>query len=471
MIYGDEIKRINDTYDGYITNINNKYDALKAEIESKEITEEYTIEIQRQELQENENKRNTELADNEAERQEALKNYDQEYVNKVNDIINSKGGVDFGLIMDRIEDVDFTAPEPLDVDITTMESVMASLPATVNNTKYIFLTFDNKYLALEKMSEEEHAKYLTVYEGIEARYDELEQAINSKYDSLIDELMNSGDETITEQIEQLEQERTAELEANEASKYAEIEPVNDEYITIMLSIAKKLTALKSDKETGFNGDVHIMGKLHVDTDINIEGKINNISPDDIVTRDILSAVEANKADKEHTHNINDIEGYFPGGYDDTEIRDKQENLTSMLDNVSIQVSGIQPQIDNKADKDHQHEFQEIIGSNAIFELIDSKAYKDHKHVLTDISDYHEPPVYDDTEIRSIINEKSDKEHTHNINDIQGYEPYNDSELRTMIATVEDGKADKEHTHDVSDILGNNFKVKAYQEEVSGFIIW
>ena len=43
MIYGDEIKRINDTYDGYITTINNKYDALKAEIESKEITEEYTI--------------------------------------------------------------------------------------------------------------------------------------------------------------------------------------------------------------------------------------------------------------------------------------------------------------------------------------------------------------------------------------------------------------------------------------------
>ena len=51
----------------------------------------------------------------------------------------------------------------------------------------------------------------------------------------------------------------------------------------MTTIGIALTALKTDNETGFSGDVHVNGKLHVDEDVNLEGKLNNIAISDILT--------------------------------------------------------------------------------------------------------------------------------------------------------------------------------------------
>ena len=121
----------------------NKYDALKAEIENKEITETYTEEMKEQELKDNEEARNNEL-----------KQYDIDYKNA----------------MDSIQNI--------------AEKLADGTLLTINNTKYIYLTFDNKYLAIKQLEEEEYVKYSQEFDAIGPKYDTLAANINNKYDKI-----------------------------------------------------------------------------------------------------------------------------------------------------------------------------------------------------------------------------------------------------------------------------------------------
>ena len=280
MTYSDKYNEIVDMYNGYANDINTQYDNNKNDIQNKPITEDYTIEDQQRELSENEINRKNALNDNEIAKQNALTKYDTDYKEYMEAVKNSKSSIDYDYIMKVIEDIDFESPEPLDVDMVNTEKIMTALPATVNNTKYIYLTFDNKYLALNDLAGSEHKKYSDAYDEIESRY-----------------IDNPDD----------------------PQKEVEIKALNSTYILTITEIAQALTELKTDKETGFSGDVHIDGKLHVDTDINLEGKINNVSIDDILTKEdktqLINEID-NKSDKTHTHTLNEITDYKP--YDDTE---------------------------------------------------------------------------------------------------------------------------------------------------------
>ena len=319
------------TYKEGYDRINNKYDGLKAEIEAKEITEEYTQEMKDEELQANEDERKAEL-----------ELYDQKRKEEMDNMQKSNMKIDYDYIMTKIENVDFPAPDPLEVDCTETERFMEALPYTVENTKYIYLTFDNKYNALDNMSKSEHAKYTEAYDAIADKYNNIADEINNNYAERGAEIeAREITEEYTQDMKDAEllfneEQRLAAISDNDALKEEEIKPLNEEYIYTMSKIAIAFTELKSDKETGFIGDVHIHGKLHVDTDINLEGELNNVPIEDYITKTDMepittelnglindnttniTALDNNKADKEHTHKLADITDYEQ--FDDTELK-------------------------------------------------------------------------------------------------------------------------------------------------------
>ena len=73
-----------------------------------------------------------------------------------------------------------------------------------------------------------------------------------------------------------EEARAEALAENETAKNNEITPLNETYLSTITTIGIALTNLKTDKETGFMGDVHVNGDLHVDHNVNLEGNLNNI---------------------------------------------------------------------------------------------------------------------------------------------------------------------------------------------------
>ena len=251
--------------------INNKYDKLKEEIEAKEITDEYTEEDKEQELLDNETLRNSEI-----------KKTEDDYQNMLNNLKNNKATVNFDYINTVLENLDFKAPEPIVVDNKNLETVMGQVPGTIENTKYIYLTIDNKYIALKELSDSEYDKYIASYNITVNTYSNNANDINNRYDDLkavIESKEITEDYTEVDKDQELldnETTRQQELTNNEDDKKATIKPLNEEYLNTMTKIGVAMTQLKTDKETGFNGDVHINGKLHVDEDINLEGKINNI---------------------------------------------------------------------------------------------------------------------------------------------------------------------------------------------------
>ena len=330
MTYKDGYDKIITKYANYATNINNQYDRMKAEIEDKEITDEYTEEMKQDELSINESNRNEALEDNEDAKKAELDKYDADYRSNMDNIQNAKSTIDYDYINTTIENLDFEAPEPLVADgIDDVEKYMDKMPYTVNNTKYIYLTADNKYKAISQLEEEEYNKYSAEYDAIESKYNGYIIDINNEYNSLKTVIENKPitDEYTSEmkqqELTQNESNRQKALEDNESAKTTELDEFDEMYIDIMAPIAAALTEIKNRHETGFSGDVHINGKLHVDTDLNIEGKLNNIAIEDLLQKNDLDSVLVNKANKEHTHYIGDIIGYSPdssGNYDDTDLR-------------------------------------------------------------------------------------------------------------------------------------------------------
>ena len=466
--------------------INDKYDKLKAEIEAKELNEPYTQEDKDNEIAAIEAKeltdtytqedKDNELAivnakvitkgytqadkDKELENNETLRNNEltkaeQDYTNMTDALKNNKASIDFSYINTVLENLDFPAPDAYEPDKYDYNAVMTQLANTEEHTKYIYLTFDNKYKALDELSETEYNKYIDVYEYVVGKYDRLKAAIEAK--EIVDEYTQEDKDNEIAAIEAKEltdtytqedknnelavvnakelidlytqedkdneiatieakeltdtytqedkdnelsivnakevvelytqADKDKELEDNETARNNELKPINADYINIITQIGIAMTALKTDRETGISGDVHINGKLHVDEDVNLEGKLNNISVSDILTQEHLTTINTtlnNKADSSHKHKLEDIEDYTtPTAYDDTELR-------------------------------------ELINTNTT--NISNKADSNHKHKLEDIEDYK---AYDDTEIKTNIssinttlNNKADSSHKHKLEDIE-----------------------------------------------------
>ena len=509
MTYKDGYDKIVQQYANYANNINNQYDELKAEIEDKEITDEYTEEMKQDELSLNESNRKEALEDNEDAKKAELDKYDADYKANMDKIQNAKSSIDYDYINTTLENIDFKVPEPTVEDSgEVVEKYMEKLPIIVNNTKYIYLTIESKFEALKQMEEDEYNKYSTEYDAIEAKYNGYIGDINDEYDSMKTVI---EDKPITEEYtEEMKQEeltlnesnRQQALIDNQTSKTNEQDALNEVYIETMSKIAIALTEIKYEHETGFSGDVHINGKLHVDKDLNIEGKLNNISIEDLLQKNDLDSILVNKANKEHTHDISDITDYKP--YNDTELRNliktkptiyiyqTFEDAKANWYNISpyslvIIKEGPEPYMNtlivrgasehrsmilgmSKVEKDYiwvkfqgddatpwlkESPWRKIPVLNTSNNLICNnvkadnetrlKALENHKHTIEDITGY-EP--YDDTELRELIDTKSNNEHTHYINDITGYEPYDDTEIKNMIID----KADIEHEHVLADIM-------------------
>ena len=353
--------------------INTKYDNLKTEIEAKEITQDYTKEMKEQELMENETLRSNEL-----------KAAEEEYQDMLNNLKNNKATINYEYINPILENLDFTAPEPITVDNDNLQSVMNQVPGTIENTKYIYLTLDNKYIALNELSDSEYDKYMASYNMICESFNNNIVGINKTYYDLKTEIeAKEITEIYTEEMknQELLDNETAKQQAltsNETNKKNSIKPLNEEYLNTMTKIGVAMTQLKTDKETGFSGDVHINGKLHVDEDINLEGKINNISVDEFLTQSDLT----NKADTNHLHTLSDITDYTaPTPYNDSELRTL----------INSSVSDINTTLTQKADLEHNH---------FIDEIIDYEPYNDSalKKALSD----------SETELRALIDQMEKK---------------------------------------------------------------
>ena len=409
MTYSDKYNEIVDMYNGYANDINTQYDNNKNDIQNKPITEDYTIEDQQRELSENEINRKNALNDNETAKQNALTKYDTDYKEYMEAVKNSKSSIDYDYIMKVIEDIDFESPEPLDVDMVNTEKIMTALPATVNNTKYIYLTFDNKYLALNDLAGSEHKKYSDAYDEIESRY-----------------IDNPDD----------------------PQKEVEIKDLNSKYILTITEIAKALTELKTDKETGFSGDVHIDGKLHVDTDINLEGKINNVSIDDILTKEDKTQL-INEIDTKSSVIKFDTMEDMMSGWDS--IPDKSIVLTGQgadqwTASFTFKHSAYRSLSFTIPKVEVDYLWTRFQGDNTPW----SKPSSWRKIPLLNTSNNlvcNNVKANNETRLQALEKNKSDKTHTHTINEITDYEPYDDSRLWDMIDT----KADREHFHSLREI--------------------
>ena len=346
--------------------IDAKYDKLKAEIEAKKLTEGYTQEDKDNEIAEIEAKeitdeytqedkdndiavvkakplitaytqadKDNEIANNEAMREAELKKVDEDFESQLNSMLKGSTGFSNDYISTVIENLDFSTPDPVEIDNDTIEKMMYSLAQIADNCKYVYLTMPTKYNALNELSETEYNKYASSYDAITAKYDKLKAEIEAKelitpytQDDKNNEIAEIEAKEITDEYTQedkdndiaaieakeliegyTQDDKDNEIANNEAVRDDEIKILNDDYMNTMTTIAVAITALKTDKETGFNGDVHVNGKLHVDEDVNLEGKLNNIAINDILTQEHLTAINtslANKADSSHTHKISDI---------------------------------------------------------------------------------------------------------------------------------------------------------------------
>ena len=280
--YQDQVNEINNRYQTQINEINTRYNNLKAQIQAKEITEEYTAEDKQNELNENEEKRSDELLN-----VETRKNYEIGQLN-INYISQhqSNEDIDFTALNSIIENIDFDTPASVEFEqaqLQNMEFAMSNLPTTIENTQYIYLTVGSKGRALNQLAANEYNTYSTAFDEITNRYNNLASQINATYDGykntiqakeITEEYTN---EDKTQELATNEANRTQALADNETNKISETEPLNNNYVKTIGEILMAIKALGQEKETGFMGNVHINGKLHVDTDIFLEGKLNNIA--------------------------------------------------------------------------------------------------------------------------------------------------------------------------------------------------
>ena len=345
--YQDQVNAINSRYQTTINEINTRYNNLRATIQAKEITAEYTAEDKEAELAENEENRSNELENVESQKNYEIGQLNITYINQH----QANEEIDFNALNSIIENIDFDTPEEITISqeqLQNMEDAMENLPTTIENTRYIYLTVGSKGKALQQLALSEYNTYSAAYDEIATRYNNLASQINATYDgykTTIEAKEITEQYTAEDKAQELatnEANRTQALAANETSKTTETEPLNTNYAEAVGEILTAIGALGEEKETGFMGNVHINGKLHVNTDIFLEGKLNNIPIENLLTQSNLTpliTVINTKADVSHTHTLSDITNYT--AFDNT--------------NNETRLTALENSITTKAEINHNHD--------------------------------------------------------------------------------------------------------------------
>ena len=161
-----------------------------AEIEAKEITEEYTQEDKEKEIAAinakqlitpyTQEDKDNELKANEAAREAELKKIDDDFDALLKNMFKETKGFNNDYVNTIIENLDFTVPDPIEIDNDTIESTMYTLSQIADNAKFIYLTGPTKYNALNELSETEYSKYASAYDAIVNKYDKLKAEIEAK---------------------------------------------------------------------------------------------------------------------------------------------------------------------------------------------------------------------------------------------------------------------------------------------------
>lgn len=150
----------------------------------------------------------------------------------------------------------------------------------------------------------------------------------------------------------------------------------------------------------------------------------------------------NKADKKHTHAINDVDG----------LKNTLDNHEKIFNSNIGSISNLSDKLQYKASADSVADLEK---------KVDGKASKSHTHSISDISNLQttlngKASTSDVSNLKSSIDSKASKSHTHSISDV-----YN-------LQSTLNGKASTSHSHSISDISNLQYTLnnKASSSELS-----
>jgi hypothetical protein len=149
----------------------------------------------------------------------------------------------------------------------------------------------------------------------------------------------------------------------------------------------------------------------------------------------LKSQVAAKADKAHTHKVEDVGGLVAtlGGKADAEH-------THVIDDVA----GLRCALDEKANVVHEHAVEDVDGLSV---ALDAKANAEHTHEISDVEG-----------LGGALGAKADAAHTHGMGDVQG--------LSAAIDSLGESKADKVHTHEISDVTWLEDTLESKQDKIA-----
>lgn len=177
------------------------------------------------------------------------------------------------------------------------------------------------------------------------------------------------------------------------------------------------------------------------TEISITKKIanaNSNSISDIATTLDNKASKAdlnNKADKKHTHAINEVDG----------LRNTLDNHEKIFNSNIGSISNLSDKLQYKASTDSVAELEKKVNGKADKTDLSKKSDVGHTHSISDVSN-----------LQTTLNGKASKSHTHSISDV--------SNLQSTL----NGKASTNHSHSISDISNLQYTLnnKASSSELS-----
>ena len=302
---------------------------------------------------------------------------------------------------------------------------------------------------LEKYANKVHTHELTDINSIQDEFNKKANLDDVYNKEEINELLKNVD-TSGNNGEHSHDEFLKKDEAN--NTYSKIEDV-EALIELIDLLESTITENRIESnESIANIQSNLENKINLDKQ-DLESQINNAVSEINISLD-------NKADKNHTHDIyysksevdNKLAQLSTGGSIDLEGYLKQEDLLEVQQNIEK----LQSDIDNKADKNHDHNYS-ISDISGLQEVLDNKSNKDDSVEIPD-------------NIMDTIDNKADRDHTHDnyadtnhihqyeIDDIIGLQEAidvkaNKDELFTeedILKIVEDNidiNIDPEHTHD------------------------
>ena len=209
---------------------------------------------------------------------------DEDY--KLRELIKNATPKDYNTITAALNNLNFKLPDPINLDSADVESVMSRIPITIENTKNIFLTKNAKIEALQEQGDAQYEIYKTNYETTQETYDNLISQVEEE-----------------EEEEEIIEQRITNYNNQRATA---ISNLNTEYMNYIAYIAGKIRELENVNETGINGNLHVAGKIHVDTNIEIEGTLNYTPMNEYLTITNSTALFNTKAPLNHNHTASDI---------------------------------------------------------------------------------------------------------------------------------------------------------------------